>query len=174
MSLENCSLPRLGADLKDAVMKTPFSSPSLLLELRRLYLCPWLAAQAGRALPCCPHAGCSPTGWAGCVAASMACKPFGQGFPGGKYRREPSSSQSMGGSQGGASWGHAVQMGLDTAPGNGAGNGHRHKMAYAGIAQPWMWPQTYLPANCFEDTIICFLGGFFSHHYTMLILQEQE
>lgn len=76
MSWENCSLPRLGADLKDAVMKTPFRSPSLLLEVRRLYLCPWLAAQAGTALPGCPHAGCSPTGWAGWVAASMARKPL--------------------------------------------------------------------------------------------------
>lgn len=49
MSLENCSLPRPGADLKVAGMKIPFSPCSLLLEPTRLCLCPWLAAQPGMA-----------------------------------------------------------------------------------------------------------------------------
>lgn len=44
MSLENCNLPRPGADLKGAGMKIPFSPCSLLLEPTRPCLCPWLAA----------------------------------------------------------------------------------------------------------------------------------
>lgn len=52
MSLENCSLPRPGADLKGVGMKIPFSPRSLLLEPTRVCLCPWLAAQPSTARRC--------------------------------------------------------------------------------------------------------------------------
>lgn len=169
MSLENCSLPRPGADLKVAGMKIPFSRCSLLLEPTRLCLCPWLAAQPGMAwrfqdvpVPAARHQD----GPAGVQQAQPArSQPSKRALTSLVQEWEP-----VWGLPGAVRCGQTWTWHL----GSGAAKGQKRKMASAGVAQPWMRPQTFLSANCFLDRISWFLGGFFPHRYIMLLLQKQE
>lgn len=153
----------------------PFSSPSLLLELRRLYLCHWLAAQAGTALPGCPHAGWSPTGWAGLGAVSMACEPLA------RASLEASIEESH----------HLPRAGVEASVGlhgvmqyrwawtqhlgMGLGMGIGTKWPMVAQRSPGCSPRLiYLQTALRAQLFVSLEDFFFFHHHIMFMLQKQE
>ena len=121
----------------------------------------------GTVPPGCPHTSCSPPGWASWGAASTAREPSARACLYATVKESPHLPRTGVGA--GVGLHGAVQCGWVWTRhlGSRAGNKQRHKMAGAGVVQLWMRPQTFLPANYFQDRTTCFLGGFFSSslHY---------